>query len=55
MSEAFISLYHLLHEATWAKLPCRGRPGHLAMHMERQRGQKGQNSLLIQDILILVY
>lgn len=54
MSEAFIYLYHLLHKATRAKLPCRGSPGHLAMHMERQSSQEGQNIFLIQDILILV-
>lgn len=53
MSEAFIYLYHLLHKATWAKLPCRGSPGHLTMHMEKQSSQGGQNIFLIQDILIL--
>jgi len=54
MSEAFMYLYHHLHKATWAKLPCRGSPGHLAVHMERQSSQEGQNIILIQDILILV-
>lgn len=54
MSEAFIYLYHLLHKAARAKLPCRGSPGHLAMRTETQSSQEGQKIFLIQDILILV-
>lgn len=55
MSEAFTYLYHLPHNVTRAKLPCRGCLGHLAMHRERQSSQEGQNIFLIQDIPILVY